>query len=60
VTDYVKAVESGGNTTLSVDFDGAGTTYNFVDVAVLNGVTVGDTITFVYDDASSTTTITVT
>ena len=42
-TDYVSVRESGGNTILSVDRDGAGTTYGYQDVAVLENVT-GETV----------------
>ncbi|MCC0019366.1 MAG: type I secretion C-terminal target domain-containing protein, partial [Rhodobiaceae bacterium] len=56
--DYVKAVTDSTDTTVSVDFDGAANGVNFVDVAVLTGITAGN-ITFVYDDASNTTTVTI-
>ncbi|MFN0262801.1 LamG-like jellyroll fold domain-containing protein [Tepidamorphus sp. 3E244] len=54
--DYVQALQSGGDTTVSVDFDGTGSAFGFVDVAVLSGVSAGN-ITFVYNDASNTSTV---
>jgi VCBS repeat-containing protein len=38
-SQYIQLVESGGNTTVRIDRDGAGTAYTFEDVAVLTGVT---------------------
>ena len=58
-TDYVQAVQAGGDTTVRVDYDGTGTAFGFVDVALLATVSAGS-ITFVYDDASNTSTVTIT
>ncbi|MCB2076453.1 MAG: DUF642 domain-containing protein, partial [Novosphingobium sp.] len=57
--NYVQAVTDGFDTIVSVDSDGLANGVNFVDVVVLTGVTTGN-ITFVYDDASTTTTVTIT
>ena len=46
--DYVKATESGGNTTLSVNADGQGN--DAVDVAILQGVSAGDILNIIFDD----------
>ncbi|HEX2650104.1 MAG TPA: VCBS domain-containing protein [Burkholderiales bacterium] len=39
IGDFVRLTESGGNTTVSVDADGAGAGADFADLAVLQGVT---------------------
>jgi hypothetical protein len=36
-SDFVNFTNSGGNSIMSIGQDGAGTTYGFVDVAMLNG-----------------------
>jgi Ca2+-binding RTX toxin-like protein len=38
ITDFVHFTNSGANTVMSVDLDGTGTAYGFVDVATLNGL----------------------
>lgn len=58
-SDYVQASTSGSDTVVSVDSDGAANGANFVDVALLSGISAGN-VTFVYDDASSTSTVTIT
>ena len=39
INDFVQLTEAGGNTTISVDIDGTTNGVNFVDVALLDGVT---------------------
>lgn len=39
ISDFVNFTNSGANSIMSIDQDGAGTTYGFVNVATLNGVT---------------------
>ncbi len=39
LTDFVKILDSGANSTVSIDRDGTGTTYGFTQIATLTGVT---------------------
>ncbi|MCI5060988.1 MAG: type I secretion C-terminal target domain-containing protein [Alphaproteobacteria bacterium] len=39
INDFVQFTEAGGNTTISVDIDGTANGVNFVDVALVDGVT---------------------
>jgi len=39
VTDFVQITDSGGNSIVKIDADGAGTAYSFTQIAVLTGVT---------------------
>ena len=58
-SNYVQATFAGGDTTFSVDADGALNGANYIDVATLTGVAQFSVLTYVYDDADNTTTVTV-
>lgn len=49
ITDFVQLTESGGNTTLAVDVDGTANGTNFVDIALIDGVTGLDVNTMLAD-----------
>lgn len=49
ISDFVQLTEAGGNTTIAVDADGAAGGSNFVNVAVIDGVTGLDLNTMVAD-----------
>lgn len=49
ITDFVQLTESGGSTTLSVDVDGTAGGTNFVDIALIDGVTGLDVVTMLAD-----------
>jgi VCBS repeat-containing protein len=49
--DYIEAIDEGfGNTSINVDSDGAAGGANFASVAFLQGVAVGDTLSFIFDN----------
>ena len=50
LNDFVALTESAGNTTVSVDSDGAANGSNYTDIAVLNGVTGLDLYQMVHAD----------
>lgn len=49
INDFIQVTESGGNTTVSVDTDGAGLSENAVDLVVLEGVSGVDVSDWVDD-----------
>ncbi|NOZ42957.1 MAG: type I secretion C-terminal target domain-containing protein, partial [Alphaproteobacteria bacterium] len=57
VNDFVRATETGGTTTVSVDTDGITGGLNFVDVAILTGVGGGSNINLVIDAFGNTTSV---
>ena len=56
--DHVRAVQSGTDTIVEVDADGTANGVNFTQIATLDGIGPGETITFIVDDAGTTDTIT--
>lgn len=54
IGQFVQAITNGNDTTVSVDLDGAGTEYNFTDVAVLQGVGIGTEIQVAIGDDQTT------
>jgi len=47
---YIQATTSGGDTTISIDGDGAAGGANFVDAAILQGVGISSSIDFIFDE----------